>query len=38
MDDLREVVPDKGKEEVVAQRFKATFALYKAGGISFKKG
>jgi len=31
MDDLRKVVPDKGKEEGIAQRFKATFAMCKAG-------
>jgi hypothetical protein len=38
MYDLKGIIPDKGKEEGIAQRFKATFALYKAGGIGFKKG
>ncbi|MBM5804460.1 MAG: hypothetical protein FJZ49_00075 [Candidatus Verstraetearchaeota archaeon] len=38
MYDLKGIIPDKGREEGIAQRFKATFALYKAGGISFKKG
>ena len=40
MHDLKEIVPHKGKEEEIAQRFKAAFALCKAGVISFnpKKG
>lgn len=35
MYDLKGIVPDKGKEEWIVQRFKAAFALCKAGGINF---